>query len=357
VFFLTSDGLVANKMDADGGNKTALPEGLITPARSSEPSHDLHGGQRWWLCPRPVEGEGVYPDGVPRYGLFAVPEDGLGPEVLLAYDPSFQPMYIPSPDASYYDHHGLFPRWTLGDGRASWAARKWVGDRVVDGGIYTIEVTFDANGTPSPVGGPSGFAKVPVDIDLEGEYDVPPYYVPPTLALSGYDWSPDGNALVLSGPPASGLEGVMVWDPALPNPIQVIALDGAEPRWSPDGAKIAFHTMYSIDSINTINPDGSDRSTIAAAGNDERVFSPIWSPASGHLVYTRRYFSMNRGRVKFWMDVYRVGADGSGDTNLTKDTDADCRAHAWRSSGESAAAAAQTTATDLCPSDELDTDF
>ena len=71
-------------MNPDGASKTPLSAGVI-----GEPSHLLHGDQRWFLQVLVIPGE-FYPDGGQRREIFAVNENGLGiqltdqPELFIA---------------------------------------------------------------------------------------------------------------------------------------------------------------------------------------------------------------------------------------------------------------------------------
>ncbi len=69
------------------------------------------------------------------------------------------------------------------------------------------------------------------------------------------------------------------------------ALYGMQPRWSPDGDRIAYISYQGEDpddtgaiDLHTIRPDGSDQRTITAA--DGRATDPRWSPSGDRLAFT-----------------------------------------------------------------------
>ena len=88
-------------------------------------------------------------------------------------------------------------------------------------------------------------------------------------------WSPDGSKIVFE----SGRHiHVMKADGS--NPTELA--EGLRPAWSPDGSKIAFGGLSDF-SINSINPDGSDRTRLAS----ERVqgILPSWSPDGTRIAF------------------------------------------------------------------------
>jgi len=86
---------------------------------------------------------------------------------------------------------------------------------------------------------------------------------------------------------------------------------GAErPSWSPDGKKIVFGAMVgstSYGSIRTINADGTGESILTTTDGDR---APAWSPDGKKIAFTA-------ARVGGFVQVWVMGADGSGQTALT----------------------------------------
>ena len=56
---------------------------------------------------------------------------------------------------------------------------------------------------------------------------------------------------------------------------RMLARDGAQPSWSPDGAKLAFERQ---SDIYVMNADGSGQQNLTR-GAGRRESSPVWSPA------------------------------------------------------------------------------
>lgn len=177
--------------------------------------------------------------------LFAVCEDGLTTVQLTSDDPydDWQLEVLPAPGSGYQGRL----RWSFDDAKVSCSARLWEGNVVVEGGIYSLDVSF-AGGTPQPIGLPTLLAAA--DLVYVG-YDG---WMP---AIRGHDWSPDGAWLVhdhyYSGGPLSivDLSTGGTWD---------LLTEGCDPEWSPDGTAIAFVS----GGVETINIDGSGRTMVFA---------------------------------------------------------------------------------------------
>jgi Tol biopolymer transport system component len=56
---------------------------------------------------------------------------------------------------------------------------------------------------------------------------------------------------------------------------RMLARDGAQPSWSPDGAKLAFERQ---SDIYVMTADGSGQRNLTR-GSGRRESSPVWSPA------------------------------------------------------------------------------
>ena len=78
------------------------------------------------------------------------------------------------------------------------------------------------------------------------------------------------------------------------------------PVWSPDGSKIAFHTLGGTFKIWTMNSDGTN--LVRLTDGDDR--GACWSPDGTKIV-----FSGNRDTGN--SEIYRMNADGSNQTRLT----------------------------------------
>ena len=128
------------------------------------------------------------------------------------------------------------------------------------------------------------------------------------------------------------LTGTIVFE--MPDGIHFVAADGTglrklpgtepgdqDPRWSPDGRKIAFWSGTENDEgVYTVNPDGTDRQLL---GDGEY---PTWSPDGKRIV-----FDSARGDGDWF--VYVMDADGSHVRRVNTGTYAGWYP-AWTPSGE-----------------------
>lgn len=326
------DGLFV--MKADGGDKTPLPLNVF-----GQPSQVLHGGQRWFLDVRQIPGE-TYPHGGPRVELFAVRDDGDEQfTVQLTDDPSLEV----NPRINFSDRVnkvGWAPLrvaadTVIPDARVSFEAVAWdLGEGLPLGaGIYTAAIDFDADGNVL------GLANLPVpeqpllELPLDGTDNNGDGFIDIwTVNSFGFDWAPDGTALTwgedqLDGPGILHVVDLLEGDP-VSVPIAELRLNG-NPRWSPDGTRIALALS---EGIATITPDGADLDLIVRDASAKFTISslgvPVWSPDSSHLVYSHFEFDFNKGSG--FRDLIRVTADGRDKTNLTPDIDGDPYAVQWR---------------------------
>lgn len=311
-----------NTMDADGNQKTPLQDpdtGDYWLFGSDTPSEALHAGERWHLEWRTVSG--TYPDGRDCKEVFAVRED-LAVAVQLTDDPDL-------------DGTGRPPLWvrsTSGglDAAISWSARRWEdqdgdGDKeVVGGGVYKVDLTYDADGNVA------GLASVPgepvmafdlVDLACEGCY----WHGSPTPDVEDFSWSPDGVRFAYMGygsnalPP--GPTGIHIADTGTQTTAFLVA--GVFPRWSPDGSRIGFDDGRDLKTIGT---DGTGETTVARENPNTTLCCLQWAPTGDHVVYRKG----NRRELGTSLHVYRADADGSQAVDLTDDLPYSALPVAWR---------------------------
>jgi hypothetical protein len=144
-----------------------------------------------------------------------------------------------------------------------------------------------------------------------------------TLDLAFSATSPDWR-------PPDGRE-LLVRDEAIPATLHVVATDGSASRslglagagllggqydllgavWSPDGARIAYHTVDPLDGggeafrVHVVNADGTGDRVISGSRDDVQEGWPDWSPDGTGLVIERWEWEGDS-----WLAV--VPADGSG---------------------------------------------
>jgi hypothetical protein len=300
VYFLDSGELWT--MDPDGGNQTPLPANV-----SGEPSRDLHNAERWFVDLLPTSG--TYPDSDPRVALFAIRGDGdASATVQLTVDPELEPFH----NGGYWN-----VRWSADDGTVSWVGLRWdsAAGLALEAGIYAATVLYDVDGNVVGLG--------PADLVVPGfieEWDEDGDGTTDEFApdIGGHDWSPDGTSIVYDAPYATR-KGLFIADLVAGTSV-FLADKGWDPNWAPDGGKIAFRhnqvnerqperATYVID---TISPDGTDRTTIAKPKSTPYTSAflgrPRWAPTSSHLVY--RHWDLGES-------VYRVTSEGRDKTNLT----------------------------------------
>ncbi len=104
-------------------------------------------------------------------------------------------------------------------------------------------------------------------------------------------WSPDGSQLVIERRESGFYPHIFKVNAA--NHILTQLTSGtdvtdSEPAWSPDGTRIAFirnNHATSVNSIEIINTDGSNRTTIASVPVPETLRSLKWAPDSSRLAF------------------------------------------------------------------------
>jgi Tol biopolymer transport system component len=130
---------------------------------------------------------------------------------------------------------------------------------------------------------------------------------PEVAAGEGYQyddspsWSPDGTRVVFD---RTGMLSLINADGTGLISTGVL---GEDPEWSPDGTQIAYASISGTDGLFAMDMSFSSH-RLTAAGNQDRM--PGWSRDGHQLVFQRN----DGGAV---LQIYRVNADGSGETKLS----------------------------------------
>jgi dipeptidyl aminopeptidase/acylaminoacyl peptidase len=138
-------------------------------------------------------------------------------------------------------------------------------------------------------------------------------------------WSPDGRRLAF----VSVRENRQVIFTMRPDGSELTQLtangvQNSEPAWSPDGRRIAFRSERDGNpNIYVMNADGSDQRALTNGPGTES--GPSWSPDGARILYT--------GVVSGRADVFIMNADGSGQRQLTQSS-AHSRTALWSPDGK-----------------------
>lgn len=104
----------------------------------------------------------------------------------------------------------------------------------------------------------------------------------------------------------------------------------SSPVWSPDGTKIAFISNRDyLFSLYVMNADGSNAQRLTETLEPGE---PAWSPDGGKIAFTAGVrFTVGMGKAS--TNIYIVNVDGTGLTQLTRNTDLNSRP-AWSPDGK-----------------------
>lgn len=284
-------------MKADGSAKTQV--GISEQGKWLEPSHQLHGSQRWFLAIRPTETEDPDTGGM-REELFAVTVDGQAVQL--------------TDDANLILAGAWSLRWAKDDSFLSYVAA----DRVTwDEALFVADV--DWTSVTPVIGSPR---KVLDSGSNSGDPELP--------ALGAYDWSPSGEEMVFN----DGASEIKIARFFADGTIETRHLgEGLYPTWSPDGNWIGYGSLAE-GAIWKIRPDGSGTVQLSTIKSGQQHTDQVWSPDSQHLAFTQYTRTTTKIKGVFYSsyttDVLRISASGGTATNLTGDTAADCWSIGWR---------------------------
>jgi TolB protein len=139
--------------------------------------------------------------------------------------------------------------------------------------------------------------------------------------------APDGSSIAFSAIPDGGdSREIFVYSVASDEVSQLTDTTGddLQPRWSPDGGRIAFISNRDVNAeIYVMGADGSDQTNLS---NDAGgAFGHAWSPDGDQIAFGTNRTGNN--------EVFVVNADGSNPRNLSNNPDADW-GPAWSPDGK-----------------------
>jgi Tol biopolymer transport system component len=124
-------------------------------------------------------------------------------------------------------------------------------------------------------------------------------------------WSPDGSKILfVSARPSVRMLYIM--NPDGSDQTQLADVEAFEPDWSPDGSKIAFTGTTNVlrELVCVMDSGGANVSCLTDPQQDN--FLPTWSP-DGQMIA----FDSGRNEEESGLEIFRMNADGSSQTQLT----------------------------------------
>jgi Tol biopolymer transport system component len=138
------------------------------------------------------------------------------------------------------------------------------------------------------------------------------------LVATAYEptWSPDGTKIAFTADrSAEGTTSIYVMNADGSGKPRRLTNGRGDfgPAWSPDGEKIAFQRANHIYITRACCELGPAQQLTTGHGLDR---DPIWSPDGTELAFTHVDLDVD-GETSLNSDVYKIDADGSGETRLT----------------------------------------
>lgn len=259
--YLPADGCMC-EIGGNGKQVRALPPGV-----SGEPSRQLHSSRRWFACVR-ASGGRAGAESATSYGLCVVRDDGL--TIALPLPAGVEPLT------------GSV-RWPLdtGDRTLTWIGRRRdASGAIVEGGIYTTQLEYDAQDCIVAAKQQNNFPVVP--LPLVPYTDVDQWPDSPLPDAESQDWSPDGSSVVIVS--LKGALSIVKVGTGETMRLSVPPASGAV--WSPDGSLIAFKVREPLGGIAVVEANGEAAEVVFGPeqGIPFAVTEPHWLPSDSRLV-------------------------------------------------------------------------
>ena len=290
------------ELDADGAVLSTLD-----PVVKGHPTHEEHGGERWFVYIDDVAG--VYPDSIGRNELFAVSESGT--LVQLTTDPLLHPM--------------IRPRWSPAptDGQIAFGGRRFTSPTAAadEGGIYVADVEFGA-------GGPVVTAVNPRIAGIVTED--PTHCTSDGICYANSDlrqaeWSPDGIRIAFTVADQPEPTPYSLWIHEPDGTRSFVTARASAPRWSSQNVILFWRALFErtlVTRLLTIAPEGSGETEVVMLKDrggqkwtSQRFEGFGWSPDGDHFVYAWRECAIWRSPM-CEAELVRRKADGSGEAVL-----------------------------------------
>ena len=262
------------------------------------PSRAHHNGYRWYLTTLSIPNEFYGDEITQRVEVFALRSDfdsvlnnTIDTKVQLTNSSTLQPAF------------GWFQgmHWSPGDLKVSFKARRWMDAVPVEGGLYTVDLVFGADGNI---------------VGITAEPTTPALAFP----LDGSEWPTFGrHSWGLSSTQVAYIDspetGLWVADLSTGTRTRIYSGGVGYLDWSQDGTKIVFGS----GTIRTIRPSGTGLRTVLGP----RYVNNVWVSGFAHAYFSPTASNitcvgvMNLAGGGQDNDVIRATSNGGSVTNLT----------------------------------------